>query len=52
MGIAALGVRRTDLGACLNQELGLREEDCYRGDEIGGDWIVQDVINDADGRRH
>jgi len=52
MGVAALGVRRTDLGACLNQQLGLRDEDRYRGDEIGGDWIVQDVINDADGRRH
>lgn len=51
MGIGALRVRRADLGVCLNQQLGLRGDDLYRGDEIGGDWIVQDVINDADGRR-
>lgn len=52
MGIAALRVRRSDLGACLNEQLGLGGDDRYLGDEIGGDWIVQDVINDADGRRH
>lgn len=52
MGIGALRVNRTGLGACLNSRLGLKEGDLYKGDEIGSDWIVQDVINDADGRRH
>jgi hypothetical protein len=50
--IAGLGVSRTGLGTCLNTELSLAGDDRYIGDEIGGDWMVQDVINDADGRRH
>jgi hypothetical protein len=50
--IGGLGVRRSDLGGCLNQSLGLVGADRYAGTEIGSDWMVQDLINDADGRRH
>lgn len=52
MGIGALRASRTSLGTCLNTELGLEGENRYAGDEIQNNWCVQDVINDADGRRH
>jgi hypothetical protein len=52
MGIGALGVNRIGLGTCLNTQLGLKGENRYAGDEIQNSWSVQDVINDADGRRH
>lgn len=51
MTIGGLGVNRTNLGQCINVRLGLTGDDQYHGDEIGGDWTVQDLINDADGRR-
>lgn len=52
MTITGLSVNRVGLGTCLNTRLSLAGQDQYVGDEIGGDWTVQDVINDADGRRH
>ena len=52
MTMTALKVNRVGLGTCLNTRLSLAGDDQYSGDEIGGDWTVQDVINDADGRRH
>jgi hypothetical protein len=52
MTVGALGVNRIGLGTCLNNRLGLAGDNRYMGDEIGGDWLIQDVINDADGRRH
>jgi hypothetical protein len=52
MTVGGLAVNRTGLGACLDTQLSLQGKDKYVGDEIGSDWTVQDVINDADGRRH
>jgi len=52
MTVGGLGVNRIGLGTCLNNRLGLVGHDQYVGDEIGIDWFIQDVINDADGRRH
>lgn len=52
MTMSGLKVNRVGLGMCLNTRLSLVGDDQYVGDEIGSDWTVQDVVNDADGRRH
>jgi hypothetical protein len=50
--IDGLSVDRAILSRCLNQKLGLTPGNAYAGPVPASLATIQDVINNADGRRH